>query len=198
MRGTNRWWILLLAVVLLAATACTENDLDESEASVVLEILGISNPEVQGDTGGAGQCTGDPSIPCLDNQICADNQAGTCDFPDALCTVTDWTVSVANQPLNDAGLESPFNDIVVISVIISYFNLDGSNYAPDRTVPIGATIRAGSIGTMTFAPIAFDDISTDNTTVNLILAFDAVTVSGEDVEVAGGNGAQLFIEDCIP
>jgi hypothetical protein len=198
MRGTNRCWILLLAVVLLAATACTENDLDESEASVVLEILGISNPEVQGDTGGAGQCTGDPTIPCLDNQTCIDNQAGVCDFPDAACTVTDWSVSVANRPLNDAGLDSPFNDIVVISVVISYLNLDGSNYAPDRTVPIGATVTAGSVGTVTFAPIAFDDISTDNTTVNLVLGFDAVTVSGEDVEVAGGNGAQLFIEDCIP
>jgi hypothetical protein len=197
MRGTNRWWILLLAVVLLATSACTENDLDESEASVVLEILGINNPPVTGEVE-LGTCSITMSLQCLDNNNCPEGEVCILPPPGGGCEITDWTVNVANKPLNEAGMETPFNDIVVRRVLASYTNLDGSLYAPDRWIPVGATIEANSMGGMTFAPIAFDDLTVDNTTINVRLGFDALTVSGEDVEVAGGQGTQLFIEDCIP
>jgi hypothetical protein len=197
MRGTNRWWILLLAVVLLAASACTENDLDESEASVLLEVLGVSNPPVTGEVE-LGTCSITVSLTCLDNNNCPEGEVCILPPGGSVCEITDWTASLANKPLNEAGMESPFNDIVVSRVVASYLNLDGSAYAPDRSIPVGATIQANSIGTIAFAPIAFDDLTADNTTINVVLGFDAVTVSGEDVEVAGGQGTQLFIEDCIP
>ena len=197
MRGRNRWWILGLAVVLLGAPACTENNLDESEANVILEILGVNNPEVTGDIG-AGSCSLNPAIICLDNSDCVDQLAGFCEFPNALCTVADWVVDMANQPLNEGGATSPFNDVVIYSVTLTYVNIDGSPYAAPRIVPINATIQAGATGSVSFAPIAFDDLTVDNTTVNVLMTFVAQTVSGHAVTIAGGTGAQLFIEDCLP
>lgn len=195
MRGRNRWWILVLAVVVLGITACTENDLDESEANVVLEITGINNPAVTGDIG-AGTCSLNAAIICLDNSDCVDQAAGFCEF--ALCTVADWVVDVRNQPLNEGGMESPFNDIVVSSVRLTYLNIDGSSYAVDSIVPLSATIEANGTGVISFAPIAFNDLTTDNTTINVLFAFVAQTVAGQAVNIAGGTGAQLFIEDCLP
>jgi len=51
---------------------------------------------------------------------------------------------------------------------------------------------------LSFAPIAFDDLFADNTTVNLGLTFNAVTVAGQDVDVAGGVNSKLSIEGCLP
>jgi len=49
MRGKNRWWILWLAAAVLVAPACSENDLDESDADVILEVMGFSAPAVTGE-----------------------------------------------------------------------------------------------------------------------------------------------------
>jgi hypothetical protein len=95
-------------------------------------------------------------------------------------------------------VESPFNDVVVNAITVSYVTLAGGAYAPTRIIPIGQTLEANGQGTLTFAPIAFDDLTVDNTTVNVVMRFNAETVSGNAVETVGGNGTQLFIEDCIP
>ena len=201
MSASKRWWmVLVVAVVMLAAPSCTENDLDESDADVILEILGINNPDVQGDTG-AGSCSGDPTIICLDSQVCQDNQAGFCDFVAAECTIVDWTVAVKNSPLNQAGIVSPLNDIVISSVTLSYLEQDGvTAYVPDSTVPLSVTILAGTQGSIEFAPLSFDDLAAggDSLTVDVLMSFAAQTVSGHAVTIVGGTGSQLFIEDCIP
>jgi hypothetical protein len=186
----------MLAVALLGVAACTENELDESDADVILEILGITNPSVTGQVE-LGTCSVSGND-CLTIDDCPIGEF--CDLPvvPGECLITEWSVSLSNKPLNEGGVETPFNDIVVNTVTITYTTQGGAMYAPARTVQLGTVIQASSNGTVTFAPITFDDLSADNTTINLGLLFSADTVSGNAVSVFGGTGAQLFIEDCIP
>jgi hypothetical protein len=182
-------------------SSCTENDLDESEADVVLEILGITNPAVTGNVG-----TSTCSISGADCVVDADCQVGqnggVClPPPTGTCLVSDWTVNFVNKPLSAGGVETPFNDIVVSSVTIAYVNLDGTPYGPPpRTFAVGSTIEADSQGTGQFQPIAFQDIGVDNTTIALVLSFNAQSVAGHKVDVVGLGtaGVQLSIEDCAP
>ena len=96
-----------------------------------------------------------------------------------------------------------FNDIIVSSVTMSYTLTDGvTPYGAGGIflVPLSATIPANSTGSIVFAPIGFDELFAggDNTTINVSIAFSAITVAGQTVNIAGGTGAQLFIEDCLP
>ena len=125
MDRANKWSVLLLAALVLAAAACTSNDLDESDADVILEVLGVESPAVTGDTG-AGVCTLNNAIACLDSTDCSSQDAGICDFPNALCTVTQWNVTVKAAPLNEGATATPQNDVVVSGVRLSYTNIDGN------------------------------------------------------------------------
>jgi len=196
MRSARYWWILALAAALLVVGGCTDNNLDESDADVILEIIGASTPPVTGQAD-TGMCSLSDT-PCLSAFDCPDNE--TCDLPfdPEDCTIQDWNFQFRNEPLNEGGDAEPYNDVVVEGLTVQYFDSGGGVYAPNRIIPLGIVIPAAGTGSVTFPPIALDDITTDNTTVTLVFSFVARTVTGLTVTVEGGNGALLTIEDCLP
>ena len=200
MRNSNRWWMICMLAALLVVSGCTDNSLDESEADVILKVLGISDPVVEAEL---GECQNDSSIQCgvdgdcpLDN---LNNPTGPCILSPEPCTISEWSISMANEALNSSGSVSPFNDVVVDSVVISYDWESGVPVTPDRTVILGQVIEAGASGSVSFFPITFGDLVEDNTTVGLTFQFKAFTISGHNpVMVFGGQGNDLFIENgCV-
>ena len=192
----KKWCVLLLAALALAATACTSNDVDESEADSVLEVLTIDNPPVTGEINN-GTCS-ISGTECLTNDNCPDFETCIPPIVAGECVVTEWSATVANKPLNEGGDVTPFNDITVTSVTISYTNPDGSTYAPTRTIPVSATIEAGATAQLTFFPIALGDLAASGVTVYVQLDFNAESVVGNEVETAGLGGEQLVIGTCAP
>ncbi|MDH3629080.1 MAG: hypothetical protein OEV00_08970 [Acidobacteriota bacterium] len=170
----NKWMLLLLATVLIGAVSCTSDSLDDGDsADVVLEISVFDAPAVSASL---------------------DQMTLVCTF-----TINDWQVSFENLPKNgSADDSSPFNDIVVQDVAITYNWIDPANATPSRTfglggvaVPVGEQIQA------TFTPIAFDDLTLaiSGSTANLQMVFRAVTVEGTQMFI--GVTKQLNIEGCI-
>ena len=198
MRRPNRWWILCALAVMLAVPACTENNLDESDADVILQILGVVNPPIESEP---GECQNDTSKICQNDGDCPLDNTGTptgpCILPLEACTISEWSVSMLNSPLNEGGSEGPFNDIVVISLDLMYDWDDALGVPGDPTsasIPVGQTILAGSGGTVNFFPIAVQDIAADQTTVSVTMVFRGQTVSGH--AVASATGALLSIQNC--
>lgn len=176
MQITQRWW--LLPALLLAATACTNDALDDgSSADVVLEIQDLTAQPVTAstDTGGGGGCS---------------------------LEVQDWTGTALNVPVSAlaGNLSSPFNDILLESVTISYdWDLDGipdPGITPTSVVGLGGiTVPAGGSATFAFAPISFQEVlPVAGQTANLTLDFRGRTVEGEVVHRTALR--QLFVEDC--
>jgi len=166
----------ILAAVLLAAAACTGNELDDaSSPDVVIEVMTLENSPVtaQQAEGGEG-CT---------------------------LEVMDWTATIESIPKNSLGGTTPYNDVVMPSVIITYYDHDDN----DRTTPLfgprvvglgDVTIPAGASNTVSFAPISFQDLEgvTLGSTLNLVLTFQAITVEGTTIRDTVDR--QLFIEEC--
>jgi hypothetical protein len=175
MFGKKRFLISLMAASLLAAAGCTNDFLDDgSSADVVIEVAALTNPPVtaQQAEGGVG-CT---------------------------LEVVDWVATIANQPKNElAGGESiPFNDVVMFTVTISYSWVSGGISTPTRVVGLGnVTIPAAGTNDVTFAPIAFDDLTlaTLGRTCDLTLTFEARTVEG--TRITKTVQRQLFVEACV-
>lgn len=176
MFNRKSWMTLALAAVLLAATACTGNALDNgSSPDVVIEVVTLQN---------------DP--------VTAQEAEGFCTLE-----VVDWTATIANLPKNSlAGGESvPFNDVVMFSVIIEYYDHDDNDrvnllFGP-RVVGLGdVAIPADGSNTVTFAPISFQDLGNVSlgSTLNLVLTFQARTVEGTTIRDTVER--QLFIEAC--
>ena len=198
MRRANRWSILCAVVVLLAVPSCTENDLYESEADVVLQILSVTSPPIESDD---GECQNDTSIICnVDGDCPLDSTGaptGPCVLPLEPCTITEWSLSLLNSPLNEGGGSSPFNDIIVQTIEFTYDWDDLLGVDPDpstATIPIGQTILANGGGTISFFPISVQDVAADETTVSVTMVLRGVTVAGH--EVANATGALLSIENC--
>jgi len=166
----------VLAAVLLAAVACTGNALDNgSSPDVVIEVVTLENSPVTGQAA-EGVCT---------------------------LEVVDWTATIANLPKNSlAGGESvPYNDVLMRDVTIEYYDFDDNDRANllfgPRVVGLGdVAIPADSTNSISFAPIAFQDLETVQlgSTLNLVLTFRAITVEGTSIRDAVDR--QLFIEDC--
>ncbi len=113
MRRPNRWWMVgLAAMLIVVAPACTENDLDDSEADVILQVLAVSNPLIAES---AGTCSGAGQVECFFDGDCVPDTAGNpttpCVLPPQLCTIFEWSVSMKNEPLSSGANTSPFNDV---------------------------------------------------------------------------------------
>jgi hypothetical protein len=184
--------------VLLAAPSCTENDLDQSESNSILEILSVFNPKIEQEL---GQCQLDTSLECSVDGDCpidsTGSSTGPCVLPLQACTISEWSVEMLNVPLNSGGGESPFNDIVVVTLDLIYDWDDALSVPGDptsATQPVGQTILANQGGSINFFPIAVQDLVADQTTVGVTMVFRGKTVAGQDV--SNVTGAQLIVENC--
>lgn len=174
MHALKRRWIYLPVAALLAAAACTNDALDDGNGpDVALEIITLNNLPVTAQTaaGGGGGCT---------------------------VTVVPWTGTAQNNPLNAQATTSPFNDIVLESVTITYEWINGVAATPVRIVGLGdVRISAGGGQNLfSFHPIAFQDLtpSTFGSTANLTLLFTARTVENETIRFIALR--QLFVQSC--
>ena len=193
MRGRNRWWILWLAVVLLAVPACTENDLDESDSDVVLEVVNATTPPVTGDVV-LGTCSLS-GTDCLTTDNCPEGEV--CNLPppgSSECLIPQWSFNLANRPWSSGAIESPYNDVVMDRVDVVYTWSDASVTTGSIGLA-GVTIPANGQVNVSFYPIGTDDFLFDDTIVNLGLRFLGDTIAGQDVDFVAN--AQLFIEDCM-
>ena len=195
MRKANLFCVVPIVLAILVMPGCTEDgSLDDGDAAnVLLQILGVTNPAVTGEAT-LGTCS-ISLVDCLTNDNCGE-LGGTCTPPVATgeCTVNDWTIQMRNAAKSEGAVNSPFNDIFLSMVTITYDDLDGTEYAPDSEIAISVTIPAASEVGFSIAPIAFNEIDPDDTTINLTMTFTGTTVAG--TAVAAIAAAQLFIEDC--
>jgi len=172
MLSSKKYLIPLLAAVLLVTASCTNDALDDgSGADVVLEIVNLENPAITAQqAGGAGGCT---------------------------LLVEDWTALIGAAPKNPLGGTTPFNDLTLHTVTITYNWIEPAITTPTSIVGLGeTTIPAGGVAAVTFAPIAFDHLTAamQGHTSNLVLVFDATTVEG--TRVRSTVQRQLFVEVC--
>ena len=100
-----------------------------------------------------------------------------------------------NSAKSEGAVTSPFNDIFLTLVTITYTELDGDEYAPDSEIPISETVPANTDRGLIVQPIAPEEVDTDNVTINLTLTYTGATVAGTVVSATAA--AQLFIEDCL-
>jgi len=175
MLRSKKYLMPLLAAVLLVAASCTNDALDNGTgADVVLEVVNLDNPAVtaqQAQAGGGGSCT---------------------------LLVEDWTASIQASPKNSLAGATPFNDLTLHTVTVTYAWIDPTIVTPTRVIGLGdATVPAGGTAAVTFAPIAFDDLTDvmQGHTANLSLVFDATTVEGTHVRSTVQR--QLFVEICV-
>lgn len=180
MRGTNRWFMRLVALGLLVpALSCTNDALDDGgSADVVLVVQTI------------------PAIPAV---TATEVAPGVCAF-----TVSSTSVTLQSTPKNSVVVSAPLNEIVMETVTISY-NWPSSPPVPDapptptRTLVIGGRIPVGASNTVSFPPILLQDLRTghEGHTAILTMVFRGHTVEGAPVE-ARGEGAELSVNSCVP
>jgi hypothetical protein len=192
-------WIAVLAA---GAGSCTNDSLDDGgSADVVLEVLSLENPAVTGEAAQSGFCSLDGSVACTTTADCAGAipPAGLCEAECVGFVVQEWSATLGNAPKNvlAGGDSTPFNDVTLESVTITYSWLDPAVSTPTRTVGLGnVTIPTDGTSSVTFAPIAFDDLSLslEGHTANLSLVFRAKTVEG--TRITDTVSRQLFVEAC--
>lgn len=170
----NRWMLLLLATFLIAGVSCTSDALDDGDsADVVLEIQVFDAPAVTASL---------------------DQMTMLCTF-----TVNDWQVSFENLPKNgSADGSSPFNDIVMQDVTVTYNWINTALSTPARTIGLGGVaVPVGEQIQATFSPIAFNDLTlaVSGSTADLTMLFRGVTIEGTQMFLSVSK--QLNIEACI-
>lgn len=202
MRRPKLWWISLLGLVLLAAPGCTDSNLDDPDTgNVVLQVITLDNPSVQGDTQ-LGTCTV-TGAQCLDNSDCdAFDPLDVCfiDPAAAECVIEEWNATLGALAKTELANSSPFNDAVMVDVTVTYEWLNGFSMSP-YTVPLSGTIPAGGTAQVTFFPMSSEDLAALRAafplvarTANVTLRFRAKVEDGTNISVA--QGAQLFVEAC--
>lgn len=164
----------LAALLVVIFGGCNSTSLDDGDsADVVLEIQQISPTPITASP--------DPSNPAV------------CTF-----TVTDWTANLLNKAKNADAITSPYNDIVLQTLTLSYeWDSPAAGATAPRTVAVGGTIPAGGSGSVRFTPIALGDLDTNKEghSASVSMLFRGETVSGNDVETL--TGAQLVVNSCL-
>ncbi len=204
----SKTWISLMLVVFVMTAACTNNSVDDADSpNSVLEVVTLDNPAITGQIT-AGTCSLHTSRVCVTDADCAattDLPAGGVCLIDPTgegCQVEEWAVSLGNVPKSELGTTSPFNDIALQSVTVSYtWDVPFAN--GPVTFPLAGTIAPGSTINSTFFPITNADLTALGATLPvpvavtgfLTMTFRGAMVDGSPVVVTAGE--QLFIEACF-
>lgn len=202
MRRSNLCWISLLGFALLVVPACTDSNLDNGDsANVVLQMLDLQDPVVKGQTQ-IGTCTVS-GAQCLDSSQCdALDPTDVCfiDPTAATCIITEWSATLANAPKSALATESPFSDIALTDVTVSYEWLNGFVMDP-FTVALSGSIEPSATRIVKFFPMSSEDLAALRAafplvarSANVTLRFRGKVENGDDVERTAG--AQLFVEAC--
>ena len=167
---TKRILALFALVVLASLTSCNSGLDDPDGPNVVLEAENLVIPPVNGTT---------------------DTTSGICTF-----NVTNANATFRNRPKNEAGATSPFNDVVLLSVHVSYDWGPGNAPQADADFGLGGTVPANGTATAQFAVVGGNDlILHEGQVASLILTFSGRTVSGEAISTT--TGSTLAVGTCL-
>jgi len=169
----NRSWLsLALATVLsLVLASCASGPIDDpSGAAVYLEVEITDSPSITGQF-----------------------QQGVC-----VIQITEWGADFINLPKNSSATTSPYNDVIVEDIDISYAwpGAPSVTVPPDRTIPSPGTVPADSSQSINFEPILLQDLTADmlGTTGILTMSINARTPVNDRIRVQIGEA--LIIEQC--
>jgi len=195
---TKRSMACLGVLGLLILAGCADGPIDSpGSAHVVLQLETLDTPGVTGAVEGDGVCSGDAQVSCTSDATCANAQPalGSCIGLTCTRTIAEWSGTARNVPKNSLANTSPFNDIVLQRVDISY---PGSGL-PSTTVGIVGTIFADTSGSIEFFPITFQAIEgvPDDTAVSVDVVFTIYGVTEVDDNVQLTAAAQLNVEKCF-
>jgi hypothetical protein len=161
--------LALSALVALAALTSCNGDIDDPDGpNVFLEAENLVIPPVTAAT---------------------DETTGACTF-----TLTNSNATFRNKPKNEAGATSPFNDIVLESVLVSYDWGVGGAPLPDAQFGIGGVVPANGTAPAQFSVISANAlIPYEGQSAGLTLTFLGHTISGEPVAFTTGGSLNVSV-----
>lgn len=161
---------LLAAGLLLMTASCTGNSLDDGDsANVVLQVAQIEMVPIT--------CT---VVGGLDT-----------------FTITEATATLNNVPKTEDAITSPFNDILVESLTISYDWDDGFAMAPFTTT-VRVVVPANGANTVEYLPMTLQTLlnsARDGHSAEVTIEFRGHAEDGEAVFARGGG--PLVVERCV-
>ncbi len=160
--------VAAMAGLLLSAGGCSHSPIDNPSADVVLQVATTQTPPVT-----------------------VQDQNGTC-----IATVPPWNVEFTNVPKSAGATQSPFNDITVRTVTLTYTWPAGVTGPATAVIGLPLTVPADSSASGDFYPLNSSDwnSSMESATASVVISVDAVTAVGEQVGITIVE--QLFIEAC--
>src|SRR4029453_10332403 len=163
--------LALSALAALAAFPSCNSDIDDPDGPhVVLEAENLTIPPINGTT---------------------DATTGACTF-----TVTNANVTFKNKPKNVQGASSPFNDIVLQNVHVTYDWGPGGAPMSPADFGLGGTVPANGTAPAQFAVVSGLALSTHEGQIgSLTLTFSGRTVSGEAVSTT--TGGTIAVGTCL-
>ncbi len=172
MMRTNRRLVLAVAAgALLAMSGCVKGSIDDpGSAQVELQVA----------------LTDTPAVTCsLQNGI-------------PLFTVAEWSVTYNNVPKNELATTSPFNDIQIQSVTMSY---DWPAPAavlipPDRTIPSPATVPVSGSASVKIDPILLQDLDPNMAGTSGIVTMTIHARTGAGQSISKTVGETLAVSAC--
>lgn len=143
----------------------------DDEPNVILEVQTLTIPPVTG---------------------AIDSITGNCAF-----TLTSATASFKNAPKNHLAEISPFNDIALQSVAVTY-TWDNGFVLANTVFGIGGTVPANGSASVSFFVVNAADLiaasPNGGNTASLSMVFRGTTISGDPVSVT--SGGTLTINTC--
>jgi len=169
MFATKRTLALMAFAALAVLPSCNSAIDDPDGPNVVLEAENLTIPPINGQT---------------------DTTTGTCNF-----TITNASATFKNKPKNEQAVVSPFNDIVLLSVHVSYDWGPGNAPQADGDFGLGGTVPANGTAPAQFAVVSGNDLVLhEGEIASLVLTFTGKTVSGDIVSTT--TGGTLAVGTC--
>jgi hypothetical protein len=204
MREAKQWWWVGAVVLALAgAASCTNNDLDDAGGpNVVLQVTEFNFQPITGQPV-VGTCSVTTTSQCLTTADCPFGEACNLPIGEEGCDVTqEWQITFANIPKTEAAVTSPFNDVTLETLSITYVWANGF---PSSTVTtgLGLTIPANGTGDLEFTPIGTSLIEALEAFLGTGGSADAVVTLRFDGHVADSDaisvtaGGALILQNCL-